>query len=270
MKKNELKIALLANPHFSDYSLRTIQTVLEDDSLNICACIIYNPPPKSTRKKLINSWKRGRRTSILVIIIELIIKKTKQLFGSKKSKYYNTKDFFKSRKTSVLVLKKLYTTESIESIRNLEADCLILFGYHGIVKTGIIELFPKGVLSYHYGNMRKYRGQPAAFWELYHHEKEMGVTVQKISPGIDNGEPIEEMTVQIKDTDTIHSLSHYIDIHSPAMLYNALKKIQNNYQPEKIEYGPLYTVPNLFQWLWVQIILPIRRIKSVLKSKTIE
>lgn len=39
------------------------------------------------------------------------------------------------------------------------------------------------MLSYHHGDMRRYRGQPPGFWELYNGEREIGVTVQRLAAG---------------------------------------------------------------------------------------
>jgi methionyl-tRNA formyltransferase len=241
-----------------------IQPVLEESDIEIVGVIIYHPPPKSTRSKLLSSWKKGRRTSILVIIIEQIIKKIKAKLQSHQPTYYSTKEFFEKQNIPILELNKLYSPKSLDQISQMKGNIMYLFEYHGIVKPPIIQLYQYGVLSYHYGNMRKYRGQPAAFWEIYNHEKEMGITVQKISVGIDNGYPIEELTIPIQPHDTLQSLSDFIDKNCPIMLMNALKKVQIGYKPEKIEYGPLYTVPNLFQWLLFQLITLKRNIYRII------
>jgi methionyl-tRNA formyltransferase len=74
----------------------------------------------------------------------------------------------------------------------LRPDLLLLIGGFGIIKAPLLDLAPQGVLSYHHGDMREYRGQPPAFWELYNGEKPNRVTVQRLSPGIDCGQPIVE------------------------------------------------------------------------------
>jgi len=156
-------------------------------------------------------------------------------------------------------------TEKILDIIKINClDVLVLLGGFGIIKEPLINICPKGVVSYHHGNMRKYRGMPPAFWELYNGEKEMGVTVQKIAKGIDRGNPIEEKSIQINKSDTYKNLKERALKESEDMMYKALKKIANTrYVLENInEFGQIYTLPNFRQWVILNIKLSLRRFKS--------
>ena len=108
--------------------------------------------------------------------------------------------------------------------------------------------------------MRKYRGQPVGFWELYHNEREMGVTVQRLAAGIDKGMPIVEMTIPIEKGDTVSTLSKRALDSSATMMHEALQMTaQPDFVPENIEhYGPIYTLPNLRQYIMLQIKLLLR------------
>ncbi len=251
-----MKIALLGHETFSNYSYRMLQPILADKNFEIVLMIIHQPKPQTIKQQLISSWKKGRRGYLLVIITQTLIKKAKTKFKArnKKSTDFNSSDFFSQRQAAIIKTPKLYTDEIVEKVESYHADVLILIDFHRIVKDKLIKAFPQGTLSYHYGNMRKYRGQPPAFWELYNGEKEMGVTVQKINAGIDCGEPIEEMTITFgKKRNSIALIDKWVDKNCPAMMYNALKKVQAGYQPPQIkEYGKLYTVPTLRQWLAFQ------------------
>ena len=55
--------------------------------------------------------------------------------------------------------------------------------------------------------MRKYRGMPPGLWELYHGEREMGITVQKLAAGLDCGVPIEEKHIPIYPNDTLDDVA---------------------------------------------------------------
>ena len=73
--------------------------------------------------------------------------------------------------------------------------------------------------------MRKYRGMPPGLWELYHGEKEIGITVQKIAAGLDCGLPIEEKHIPIRPDDTLGALQARLRIEGQGLLYAALKKV---------------------------------------------
>jgi len=251
-----MKIALLGHGRFSNYSYRMLQPILEDKGFEIVLMILNQPKQKTFKQKLISSWKKGRRGYLLIIITEAILKKIKAKFGkiSEDEKDYNSEDYYNKKQIPILKTQKLYTYEIIEQIKIHKADILVLVDFHRIIRDQLITIFPQGILSYHYGNMRKYRGQPPAFWELYNGEEEMGVTVQKINTGIDCGQPIEEITIKFdKQINSISSISKWIDKECPSMMYKALKKIEADYQTKIIkEYGKLYTVPTLRQWIAFQ------------------
>jgi methionyl-tRNA formyltransferase len=137
-----------------------------------------------------------------------------------------------------------------------------LTGGYGIIKEPILSIPPFGILSYHHGDMRKYRGQPPAFWELYNNEKEMGITVQILNSGLDCGIPVVEKTVEIRKNDTLKMLFNRAMKESESMMHEALKMLENpGFHPAKIEsFGKVYTLPDLGQWLKLNIKGLLRRL----------
>ena len=163
----------------------------------------------------------------------------------------------------VIETNEPYSQTTIEKIKEYDLDLLILTGGFRIIKKKILDITPLGVLSYHHGDMRKYRGMPPALWELYNNEKEMGVTVQVLSPGLDSGIPVEEKKIAISKKDTLKILQKRASDESVDMLYKALVKLsKKDYEPEKIDkFGKVYTLPNLRQWVVLNIRLLWRRLK---------
>ena len=120
---------------------------------------------------------------------------------------------------------------------------------------------PKGILSYHHGNMRKYRGQPVGFWELYNGETEMGVTVQRLAAGIDKGTPIVEKVIPIEENDDVNSLRNRALMSSTTMMHEAVQLLSDpSFSPNEIRvFGPIYTLPNLRQYLRLKFKLFFRK-----------
>ncbi len=73
---------------------------------------------------------------------------------------------------------------------------------HEILR-GRILFEPKyGILSFHSGDVRKYRGRPAAFWQFINGENEIGVTLQRLTDDLDGGFPIVIKSADISDAST--------------------------------------------------------------------
>ena len=179
---------------------------------------------------------------------------------AKKRPYVTAIELFNINGVNCIETQQPYCDETISRLQSLQIDTVVMLGGFGIVKEPLLSLASHGILSYHHGDMRKYRGQPVGFWELYHNEKEMGVTVQRLSAGIDRGTPIVEMSIPIEKGDTVSTLSKRALDSSIKMMHEALLRIQSpEYKPTNIEkYGPIYTLPNLRQYLLLQLKLLFR------------
>ena len=82
-----------------------------------------------------------------------------------------------------------------------EADLAVRFGF-GILKGDILTAPTHGVLSYHFGDIREYRGRPGGFWEFLDGQSQVGVTVQQLSETLDGGRIVVMKHVPIEETDT--------------------------------------------------------------------
>jgi folate-dependent phosphoribosylglycinamide formyltransferase PurN len=250
-----MKIGILTSSSLSEFRLKTLQPILADKEFAIKVAIIDKRPKKSLKQKILKNIKRGRGGYIFIMAIKS--------FFSKKQKGIRIEEFCKENQIDIIETTAPYSDAVIDKIREYKLDILLLVGGFGIIKEVLLNTTPKGVLSYHHGNMRKYRGMPPARWELYNNEMEMGVTVQVLASGLDCGIPIEEKTIEIRKNDTLIKLQNRASEQSIDMFYKALKKLSNrDFVPEKIEtFGKVYTLPNLKQWIILNIKVLWRRLK---------
>jgi folate-dependent phosphoribosylglycinamide formyltransferase PurN len=249
-----IKIGLLTSSSVSDFRLKTLKPILADSNFLVKVAIIDNRPKLTLKQKLKKNLKRGRGGYIIIMALQSLF--------SKKSYSISTIEYCNNNDIDVIETNEPYSQTTIEKIKEYDLDLLILTGGFGIIKKKLLDITPLGVLSYHHGDMRKYRGMPPALWELYNNEEEMGVTVQILSPGLDNGIPIEEKKITINKKDTLTKLQQRASDASVDMLYKALIKLCDKaYVPEKIEkFGKVYTLPNLRQWILLNVKILWRRL----------
>lgn len=122
------------------------------------------------------------------------------------------------------------------------ADLAIRFGF-GFLVGPILSEFRYGVLSFHHGDIRKYRGQPMGFWEFVHGEDTAGITVQQLTEDLDAGKIAAIKTVDIEDLCTWESIKYRLFKESEDMLATAVQSVQNDELEEPGELGPLYSFP---------------------------
>lgn len=248
-----MKIGILTKQTISEINKKVLNKIIEDKNFQIILAIIDCRPELSFKDKLVKNIRRGRGGYILIMGLKILF--------SIKAKGYPITEICKAKGIDILETSSLSSSETLSKLKEYDLDILLLINGFGIIKKEVLEITPRGILSYHHGNMRKYRGMPPAFWELYNNEKEIGITVQKLAPGLDCGIPVEEKTVLIKKDDTLSSLSQRIYDEGVDMMHSALLKMLNHdFSPVKIEsYGKVYTLPNLRQWLLLQIKILFRK-----------
>ncbi len=249
-----MRIGLLAGRTLSEHNLRVLQPVLADRELEVALVVVDGRPPRHTKQKVIAHLGRGRGGYVLVMALQKCFLKPAP--GMK------VEEFCRAHRIPRLEMARPYSPPASAQIREYNLDLLVLVSGFGIIRGPLLTVCPKGILSYHHGDMRKYRGMPPAWWELYNGETEIGITVQQIAGGLDHGIPIEEKHLPIYPNDTLRTLMARLRREDEGMLYAALKKMANpDFTPVPIqEFGRVYTLPNLRQWIVLNSRIALRRV----------
>lgn len=138
---------------------------------------------------------------------------------------------------------KIIPDATVDAVEG-NVDVVIRFGF-GMLKGRILHCSTHGVLSYHPGDIREYRGQPGGFWELLNDEHEMGVTLQRINETLDGGEIAAFEPVDISDANTWQEIKHRAFSRAETMLVPGVRTlVDEDKSPAKpAQLGDLYTHP---------------------------
>ncbi len=248
-----MKIAILCGTGLDTFHQEVLRPIMADPSMEIAGVYVDSRPRPSLKKRFMKNLKRGRGGYMLVMLVKSRL--------AKKKPSVSAVEFFASKGVECVETIQPYSEESVAKIMHWSPDVMVMLGGFGIVKEPLLSMAPQGILSYHHGNMRKYRGQPVGFWELYNGETEMGVTVQRLAAGIDKGTPIVEKVIPIEKNDDVNSLSNRALMSSTSMMHEAVQLlVDTSYSPNEIrEFGPIYTLPNLRQYLRLKFKLLFRK-----------
>jgi methionyl-tRNA formyltransferase len=123
-------------------------------------------------------------------------------------------------------------------------DVAIRFGF-GIIVGDVLSAPEYGVLSYHHGNLRNYRGKPAGFYEFIHSEDTAGVTVQRLNETLDGGEIAAYTDVDIQDAKSWPEVMDRQFRKSPPLVAEAIETAINNPGRMKMpdQLGTVYSSP---------------------------
>jgi hypothetical protein len=130
--------------------------------------------------------------------------------------------------------------------RMAETDVAIRFGF-GFLVGDALTAPDHGVLSFHHGNLRQYRGQPMGFWEFVHDRDTAGAPLQRITATLDGGEIVAERRVTIGDARTWGAVRKRLFAASEDMLADGVQTVTaDDETPETVpdeDLGDLYTLP---------------------------
>src|SRR5271166_1709842 len=98
------------------------------------------------------------------------------------------------------------TPESVEQLKVLQPDLLVVAAYGQILKPEVLASARHGGINVHASLLPKYRGAAPIAWAIYHGEKQTGVTIIQMTPQLDAGGAILQEAVDIGAEETAGEL----------------------------------------------------------------
>tara|TARA_B100000686_G_scaffold234524_1_gene242268 strand:- start:4575 stop:5468 length:894 start_codon:yes stop_codon:yes gene_type:complete len=123
---------------------------------------------------------------------------------------------------------KVNSDEFLNKIKNYDCNLYVSMSFNQIFRRRIIEIPDLGFINCHAGKLPFYRGRNVLNWALINDEKEFGITVHFIDETIDTGDIIEQKMFPITDEDNYQSLLNTAYKGCAELLYESIKKIENN------------------------------------------
>ena len=257
-----MRVALLCARNLNEFNLKVVKPFFKSTKHIICACIIDDRPKKTLFQRLKKNLKLGRGVYIFIMALNSLLEQGQR--------HQDTVTFIQSKKVPLIFYRQTNIDEVVEQVSKTNPYVMCLISGFGIIKKPFLNLCNHGIISYHHGNIRKYRGQPPAFWELCYNEKEMGITLQKLSEGLDCGEVIIEKSIEISPSDTYGFLKERMFLESVDMMHNAIDLLEEEgFAPKRVDnLGKIYTIPNFRQWTALHLKVLYRMIpcRFVLKN----
>ena len=114
------------------------------------------------------------------------------------------------------------TPESLESVRALEPEALIIAAYGQILKQPLLDIAKRGALNVHASLLPKHRGAAPSVGALLAGESETGVTIQEVVLALDAGPIVAQEAIPIADDDTTGSLNEKLSEVGAGLLMKVL------------------------------------------------
>jgi hypothetical protein len=244
-----LRMCLLADgEHVFRWVAEAIETMLEETNTEITLVVINED------SGLLGSGnvKRGKKYPAYAAFWIL----AKQVLRRKDSSRYDDSvhlsniadlddaEWIRTYPTNVDGLWTELPSEVVDEIQT-RSDIVFRRGF-GLIRGDVLTATENGVISYHHGDPRKYRGGPAGFWEFMNDEQTAGMMVQSLRSELDAGLVQAYSEVDIADCWTWGAIRRRLYENSTHLLSEAVQDIRApDHEPLEIEdLGPVYHPPS--------------------------
>lgn len=122
--------------------------------------------------------------------------------------------------------RRLRDPESVELIREINPEIIVIAAYGQIIPDSILEIPKYGCINIHASLLPKYRGAAPIQRAVMDGEKKSGVTIMEVTSELDSGDILLQKSVDLAPDETGGSLFEKLMYLGAALLPEALKKLE--------------------------------------------
>ncbi|HEY1381251.1 MAG TPA: methionyl-tRNA formyltransferase [Gemmataceae bacterium] len=126
--------------------------------------------------------------------------------GSTRQTGPSLKDIAVERGVPVYQPDSVNTPEGVEQLKAWRPDLLVVAAYGQILKKDVLEAAAWGGINVHGSLLPKYRGAAPVAWAIYHGETRTGVTIIRMTTGLDAGDMLAQEALDILPDETAGEL----------------------------------------------------------------
>ncbi len=121
--------------------------------------------------------------------------------------------------------QSLKTEESLELVRSLAPEVIVVVAFGMLLPESILALPPKGCINIHGSVLPKYRGSAPVQWTVLNGDKIGGVSSMYMAKALDAGDVIDVLTTEVGEDETSGELYDRLAELGSGLLVTTLYKI---------------------------------------------
>jgi methionyl-tRNA formyltransferase len=139
------------------------------------------------------------------------------------------------------------SSEFVESVRRRGADAIVSVACPFILKDTLLSVPPRGCVNIHHAPLPRYKGMMPTFWQMFHGEKSVGVTVHFMAAKVDEGAALLQDKLDIEPGETLHNLIRRSKRHGAHCMARVLREISSETHSTRplTEKGSYFTFPTI-------------------------
>ena len=160
------------------------------------------------------------------IEIELVVSQLDRRRGRGKAMHFTpVKEKALDLGLDVYQPENINSEESIEKIRSIAPDFIIVVAFGQILKKEILSIAKYGCINVHASLLPKYRGAAPINWAIINGEEVTGITIMEMDEGLDSGDMLNKISIDIEPLDDYPSLHDKLSKAGGDILIKTLMEI---------------------------------------------
>jgi methionyl-tRNA formyltransferase len=149
--------------------------------------------------------------------------------------------------------ERIRRPESVEQLKQLHPEIMVVVGYGQIIPQSIIDIPPKGIVNVHASLLPKYRGAAPIQWAIANGETRTGITTMRIDAGLDTGDMLLKWETGIGPEEDALELGRRLAEAGAQLLVRTLSEnpppVKQN--PDEATLAPILKKEDgLIDWTW--------------------
>ncbi|MGH9775411.1 MAG: formyltransferase family protein [Candidatus Acidiferrales bacterium] len=120
--------------------------------------------------------------------------------------------------------------EYLQELKDRNPDVLVSVACPYILKEPLLKLPPLGCINIHHAPLPRYKGMMPTFWQMYHGERKVGVTVHYMAPKVDDGAPLLQEELEILPGESLDHLIRRSKRHGAHCMAKVLRQMATGTQ----------------------------------------
>jgi hypothetical protein len=188
-----IRIVYFAGPYLEPSAVRFVTMLDEHPDVELVLGLCQGEGA-GLRYRLRNLWKRRRLVALPVLGLELATALAQ--FARHPRETLDLRRRSRRALSRFLTVPDVHAPEVLVRVRAAAPDLGVVYGAP-ILKPALFGIPTLGTLGIHHGRAPDYRGKKTTFWEMYNGERTAGITIQRLSAGIDTGDIVRRGEVEI-------------------------------------------------------------------------
>ena len=160
-------------------------------------------------------------------VVLVVSQPDKAVGRSRALKYTPVKECAVAHGIEVYQPAKIRAEESVEYLRQYNADIIIVEAFGQIIPKAILDMPHFGCVNVHASLLPKYRGAAPIQWAVLNGDQVTGVTTMRMDEGLDTGDMIMKQEVIVDENETGGSLFDKLSALGGSMILSTLKGLED-------------------------------------------